>query len=80
MTASEYAAVELSNWQQALAEQREAERELDAVCRHGPRQRAFELLAYVRALRIRADLWLAKAVEVKCKFRHDATTVAKTST
>ena len=63
-------------WEQALQEQREAERELEAVRRRGPRERIFELLPEVHAARVRADLLLADAVKVKCTYRGGAITIA----
>jgi hypothetical protein len=74
MTPSEYAATELSIWEQALREQREAERELETVRRRGPSERIHELLPEVRAARLRADLLLADAVKVKCTYRDAAIT------
>ena len=69
MTPSEFAAVELALWQQALQEQRDAEDKLERARRKGPRAGVFALKSQVEALRIRADLLLAEAVQVQCRFR-----------
>lgn len=62
------AAQELALWQVALNEQRAAERQLD-VARRGRKPRSiYPLHAKVEALRNRADMLLAKAVETKLLF------------
>lgn len=62
------AARELALWQVALNEQRAAERQLD-VARRGRKPRSiYPLHAKVVALRNRADMLLAKAVETKLLF------------
>jgi hypothetical protein len=68
MTPTDYATDELSLWQQALREQRQAEEELDAARRKRRPKRVIELMPVLQALRTRADLLLAEAVKVKCSF------------
>jgi hypothetical protein len=70
VTPSEFAAVELALWEQALQEQRNAERRLEQARRKGPRLHVIALTSQVEALRIRADLLLAEAVQAQCEFRH----------
>jgi hypothetical protein len=70
VTPSEFAAVELALWEQALQEQRNAERRLEQARRKGPRLQVVALTSQVESLRIRADLLLAEAVQAQCEFRH----------
>jgi hypothetical protein len=70
VTPSEFAAVEIALWEQALAEQHLAERRLEQARRQGPRLHVAALTSQVEALRIRADLRLAEAVQAQCEFRH----------
>jgi hypothetical protein len=69
MTPSEYAQEELALWEQALREQREVEMQLQEARKARARSRVQELLPQVHALTTRADLLLARAVNVKCTFR-----------
>lgn len=69
MTPTDYAAHELALWQEALSDQQQAERELQAAYAAREHERAFELVKQVRVLRTSADLLLARAVKVKCDFR-----------
>jgi hypothetical protein len=69
MTATEYALIELAQWEKALREQQDAETQLAAAYRSGRPHDCHELLNHVEALRTRADLLLAEAVEVKCSLR-----------
>jgi hypothetical protein len=68
VTPTDYAAEELSLWEQALREQRQAEEELDRARRQRRPKRVIELMPALQALRTRADLLLAEAVKVKCSF------------
>jgi hypothetical protein len=77
--ASNYAAEELALWEHALAEQREAEAELDNARSKRLRKRVRELLPQVSALRTRADLLLAEAIKVKCAFREMSPAWASTT-
>lgn len=61
------AAAELALWEVALSEQRVAERQLE-FARRKRKSEAFYLHAKVLALRHRADLLLAKAVETQLMF------------
>jgi hypothetical protein len=70
VTPSEFAAVELALWEQALQEQRTAERHLEEARRKGLRERVAVLAPQVDALRIRAALALAEAVQAECEFRN----------
>jgi hypothetical protein len=76
MTQTAYAADELSLWEEALREQRQAERELEMARKNGRRRRVVELIPQVQALTTRADLLLAEAVHVKCTFRDDSIATA----
>lgn len=68
MTPTDYAAEELALWEEALKEQRHAERQLTAASSTKAHAH-WKLLRQVEALRTRADLLLAHAVEIKCAFR-----------
>jgi hypothetical protein len=70
MTPTDFAAVELELWAQALSEQRLAEEELEAARRRRRNELVIELIPQLHELRTRADLLLAEAVKVKCAFRH----------
>jgi hypothetical protein len=70
VTPSEFAAVELALWEQALQEQHTAERHLEQARRKGPRLHVAALTSQVEALRVRAALLLAEAVQAQCDFRH----------
>lgn len=59
------AAEELAEWEEALQEQRAAERQLDAARRTRSHESIYPLHAKVVALAKRADLLLAKAVATK---------------
>jgi hypothetical protein len=73
MIPSDYAVAELALWEQALREQRDAEIKLAAARRAKRGKELYKLLNQVEALRNRADLLVAQAVEVKRSFRlHDA--------
>lgn len=74
MSPTDFAAVELALWEQALQEQRDAERKLQEA-RRRRRPRIYALLNQVEVLRMRADLLLADAVKVKCTFRDAGNTV-----
>ena len=62
------AAQELAQWEVALNEQRAAERQLDVARRSRKPHSIYPLHAKVVALRHRADMLLAKAVETKLLF------------
>lgn len=68
MSATDYAAEELALWEKALKEQRHAERQLSAAKSTRKLHIHWKLLRHVEALRTRADLLLAHAVEVKRAF------------
>jgi hypothetical protein len=68
MTPTDYAVDELSLWQQALREQRQAEEELNAARRKRRPKRVIEMMPVLQTLRTRADLLLAEAVKMKCSF------------
>ena len=68
MTPSDYAVEELALWEKALKDQRDAERQLAAAKSTRRLDHYRRLLRQVDALRIRAALLLAHAVEVKCAF------------
>lgn len=76
MQPSDYAAEELALWEQALVEQREAERDLEQAREKRQAKRVLELRPQVEALRTRADLLLAEAIRVKCSFRNDSMATA----
>jgi hypothetical protein len=65
---SDPAAEELAKWELALNEQRAAERQLEAARRSRKPHSIYPLHAQVVALRHRADMLLAKAVETKLLF------------
>ena len=62
------AAQELAQWEVALNEQRAAERQLDVARRGRKPHSIYPLHAKVVALRNRADMLLARAVETKLLF------------
>ena len=68
MTPTDFAAEELAMWEQALRDQRAAERRLEEVGRASGGQMRYELLHRIRRLTTRADLLLAEAVKVKRSF------------
>ena len=65
---SDPAAEELARWELALNQQRAAERQLEAARRSRKTKSIYPLHAQVVALRNRADMLLAKAVENKLLF------------
>jgi len=65
MKPTDFAAVEIQAWQQALTEQRQAERLQDNARRCSEPAKFYPLRRQVRMLRQRAALLLAKAVEKK---------------
>jgi len=69
MTPSEFAEDEFAEWDEALLEQRMAEQALEAAMPTATPNELAALLRQVRALRIRADLMLADAVQLKCSYR-----------
>jgi hypothetical protein len=73
VTPSDYACEELDLWEQALHEQRTAERELDAARVAWHSGEFFALVRDVDVLRERSDLLLAEAVRVKLLFRDGIT-------
>ena len=62
------AAEELALWEVAMKEQRAAERQLEVARRSRKPHSIYPLHAQVVALRNRADMLLAKAVETKLLF------------
>lgn len=69
MTPSEFAEDEFAEWDAALLAQRMAERALEAAMPTASPDELAALLRQVRALRTRADLMLADAVQLKCTYR-----------
>jgi hypothetical protein len=69
VTPTDFAAEEIALWEQALREQRLLEEVVTAARATQQMARVIELAPEVRALRTRADLLLAEAVNVKCMFR-----------
>lgn len=69
MTPSEFAEDEFAEWDEALLAQRMAERDLEQALPTASPEELAALLGQVRALRIRADLMLADAVQLKCSYR-----------
>lgn len=69
MTPSEFAEDEFAEWDEALLAQRMAERALEVAMPTASSDELAALLRQVRALRIRADLLLADAVQLKCSYR-----------
>ncbi|NKE68808.1 hypothetical protein RAMLITH_23575 [Ramlibacter sp. RBP-2] len=69
MTPSEFAEDEFAEWDEALLAQRMAERALEAALPTASPDELAALLGQVRALRTRADLMLADAVQLKCSYR-----------
>lgn len=65
---SDPAAEELALWELAMKEQRAAERQLEVARRNRKPHSIYPLHAQVVALRNRADMLLAKAVETKLLF------------
>ncbi|HEY0887244.1 MAG TPA: hypothetical protein VGE20_18265 [Ramlibacter sp.] len=69
MTPSEFAEDEFAEWDEAMLAQRMAERALEAAMPTASPDELAALLEQVRALRSRADLMLADAVQLKCSYR-----------
>jgi hypothetical protein len=69
MDASDFAEEELERWQPAVDAQRQAERLAEEARRTGDRAELARLLAMSEKLRVRADLFLAEAVSLKCAYR-----------
>jgi hypothetical protein len=69
MDASDFAEDELERWQAALDAQRQAERLAEEARRTGDRAELARLLDTCEKLRVRADLFLAEAVSLKCAYR-----------
>ncbi len=69
MTPSEFAEDEFAEWDEALLAQRMAERQLEVALPTASPEELAALLKHVRALRTRADLMLADAVQLKCSYR-----------
>lgn len=72
MTPIEYVAEELSKWQRALQEQREAEAALEAARKKRKHALIIELMPKIDLLRTKADLLLADAVKLMCLLRDGA--------
>lgn len=68
MKPTDFAFLEISAWQQALTEQRKAERMQEEARRSSEAARFYALRKQVKALRQRAALLLASAVEKKLSF------------
>lgn len=69
MTPSEFAEDEFAEWDEALLAQRSAERQLEVALPTASPEELAAMLRHVRALRTRADLMLADAVQLKCSYR-----------
>lgn len=69
MKPTDFASLEIRDWQQALAEQRQAEHEQDEARKRSEALTFYFLRRRVQALRQRAALLLAKVVEKKLSLR-----------
>lgn len=69
MDPSEFADDELEMWQEALSDQREAERQLEQARRGSDPASYAQMLNRLEELRVRADLLLAEAVALKASYR-----------